>query len=202
MSQPTVAILLAARLLLAASLIPSAVRKIAHYRAFVAAVADYGVLPTNLSRLAGFAIPWTELLVGTALLAGLALPIVGGVSILLLASFTAAVAINVHRGRQINCNCYGIASTARIGWGTIGRNGLLLLVAGAATLLAASSSSQDWGLESWSVVQVLVANPVSTALPVLLLVGAGLLSITLVEWGVDDRSRAMSLTRTSQHDRS
>lgn len=70
----------------------------------------------------------------------------------LLLLFTAAIAVNLARGANPNCNCFGQLSAGPIGAGSLLRNGLLALVAvflvalgprGAASVAGLSLSSQS-----------------------------------------------------------
>ena len=120
------AVSLMARLTLAAFFVPSGIRKLRNQQSFTQGVLEYRVLPTSLARPIGYILPWTELALGLALIVGVALPMAGIAASVLVVSFIAAVTVNLRLGREIQCNCYGIAGTATIGLGTIVRNGLLL----------------------------------------------------------------------------
>jgi hypothetical protein len=162
------------------------------YRRFVETVGDYQVLPRTTSRVVGFAIPWLELGIGSALVMGLVVPVAGGLSLLLLAAFTTAVAVNIRHGRRISCNCYGIASTSTIGWGTLGRNGLLLIMAGLVvwlpTQLGVPTLSARRLTSDWSV----LSSPTVAAL-ILLVVASGVALVSLIEWGFDSYAHATSV---------
>lgn len=48
---------------------------------------------------------------------------------LLLAVFAGAIAINLLRGREIDCGCFGFGVRRRIGWDAVVRNVVLALLA-------------------------------------------------------------------------
>ncbi len=104
---------------------------------FRSAAANYRILPRWLE--APFA--WTVPLVECAAAAGLLIPAwrarAALVLIVLLGAFTAAVAINLARGRtDIDCGCFGPALRQRLSWWLIVRNGALFALAAAALMPA------------------------------------------------------------------
>jgi hypothetical protein len=55
----------------------------------------------------------------------------GGIAALgLLAGLSAVVAINVARGRSVECHCFGQLSRGAVGWSALARNGALASIAG------------------------------------------------------------------------
>ncbi|HLX40963.1 MAG TPA: MauE/DoxX family redox-associated membrane protein, partial [Ktedonobacteraceae bacterium] len=63
-------------------------------------------------------------------IAGIILPLTASIAILLLFVFTIAIALNLARGRQFSCHCFGSSSaTSIIGPVTILRNLLLIAIA-------------------------------------------------------------------------
>jgi hypothetical protein len=65
----------------------------------------------------------------------------------LLLSFIVAVGINLARGRDLDCHCFGRATRRPIGWQLLLQDAALL---GAA--IAVAVVSEEWvGTESWSV---------------------------------------------------
>src|SRR5260370_7401688 len=129
-------LLSASRLYLGLLLLLSAGHKLRRPSAFIEGVVDYRILPEGSARMRGATLPWVELAIAVALLTGFALTVASLAAASLLCVFVLAVVINLRRGRMITCNCYGVAGTAVIGWGTVGRNAVLLLVALATATLA------------------------------------------------------------------
>jgi uncharacterized membrane protein YphA (DoxX/SURF4 family) len=99
-------------------------------RSWPASAGQLGV-STRLAR----AVPVVELIVGGALVAGLAAPIPALVAALLLVAFTAVIAMALLRGERPPCACFGQVSAAKpIGPMTLLRNTALFALAVLATL--------------------------------------------------------------------
>jgi uncharacterized membrane protein YphA (DoxX/SURF4 family) len=102
--------------------------KLGQTEAFVRAIENYRLLPATLVRPVAVWLPRIEFAAGTALTLGFALiPLALAVSAMLLA-FSGAVAINLIRGREMSCNCFGSASPERMTWLTVARNLVLALM--------------------------------------------------------------------------
>jgi hypothetical protein len=157
-------------------------------------VLDYQVVPDGVGRLVGRFLPWIEVILGCALLAGLGLPVTGGLTVLLLASFTIAVVINLRRGRRISCSCNGLATTTTIGTGTVARNGALMILGATTSGVAALTLPPDrWLSRSFEVLVPLIST--AAILTVVLLVCWCVAMVYLIEWGLDIQSRGSRLAR-------
>ena len=90
---------------------------------------EFGV-PAALAGPLGVLLPLAEVSVALALLFAKSAwtGAISALSILIL--FTAAIIVNVARGRTPDCNCFGQIHAAPIGWSTVARNGALAIVAG------------------------------------------------------------------------
>lgn len=75
-------------------------------------------------------LPWTELIVGAALVTQLARRAAAVAAIVLLVAFTVLIAVRLAQGRRPACACFGAWSSTPIGAGHLARNAVLL--AGAA----------------------------------------------------------------------
>lgn len=104
---------------------------------FGAVVANYNILPEQISMTLGRWLPGCEVILGMGLLsvsATAAGPILVWMAVGLLLLFASAMAINLVRGRkQINCGC-GVGGMNRdLSWGKVTENlclsGLLVLLA-------------------------------------------------------------------------
>lgn len=158
-------------------------------RGFVLGTIEYHLLPEPLARGVGHTLPWIELLLSVALICGIALSIAGLISALLLATYIAAVAVNLHRGRLIECNCHGIAGTKTISQGTIIRNTLLLLLAGTVTVIAVSAPKPSlWLISRENDYTALTSGKAIIIL--LLLLSFCFVTISLSEWVADLTARA------------
>jgi len=125
----------------------SAIPKLRHPKGFILAVLEYRVLPSRLSWFYARLIPPLEFLMALLLLTGTAVGAAAvSISVLLL-SFIAAVGINLARGRDLDCHCFGKVTRRPIGWSLLLEDGVLL---GAA--IAVAVITNEWlAPEPWSV---------------------------------------------------
>ena len=120
---------LAIRVLLAGVFVTAAVAKTAGQGTAPAMLRAFGV-PSWAVRPLGSLLPAAELAVAIALLPATSARYGALAAAGLLAAFTGAIAYQLARGRQPDCNCFGRLQSAPIGTGTLVRNAVLL--AGAA----------------------------------------------------------------------
>ncbi|HMP76880.1 MAG TPA: MauE/DoxX family redox-associated membrane protein [Kiritimatiellia bacterium] len=116
--------------LLAAVFALAAVPKIADPAAFAEAVYRYHLLPDALVNIAAVYLPWFEAVCALALVAGTRFrrgALLAVAAMLLL--FIGAMGINLHRGVDIACGCFSVASGGdAMSWLNIARNlGLLAI---------------------------------------------------------------------------
>jgi hypothetical protein len=121
--------LLAARLVLAAVFCASAVPKFGNRTGTRATAAAFGV-PSRLTGSVALALPVAELLVAAALIPASTAALAAGAALVLLAVFSAAVAVSLARGRRPDCHCFGQFSAVPVGWRTLARNAVLAGLAG------------------------------------------------------------------------
>jgi uncharacterized membrane protein YphA (DoxX/SURF4 family) len=126
------------RFLLAAIFAFAGLSKLPQLDAFESAVGRYALLPEQLVRPIARALPPIELAGGLLLVLGLGVTVVSGVLAAILFVFAAAVAVNLLRGRVIDCGCFSTVAPKRISWSAVARN---MLLAGAAVTVAAHNSS-------------------------------------------------------------
>ncbi|MGH2391534.1 MAG: MauE/DoxX family redox-associated membrane protein [Chloroflexota bacterium] len=107
----------------------SAVPKLRRPKAFQLAVLAYHVLPSPLADWYAKLVPPLELLCAILLLTGTAVRLAAMVMAVLLLSFIIAVAINMVRGRTLDCHCFGKAARRPIGWPLLFQDCLLLVIA-------------------------------------------------------------------------
>ena len=74
---------------------------------FSTSVMAFKILPDHLAQLATFAIPWTEVICGVALLAGWWARASALVLAVLTGIFIAGIASVLERGLSVNCGCFG-----------------------------------------------------------------------------------------------
>ena len=97
--------------------------------AWPATAAAFGAPPSVAAAL-----PWAELVLGAALVAGLGLPWAAWAALALLAGFTAAVVDRLRRGDRVPCGCFGEPSPVPLGPATVARNAVLCGLAALAAL--------------------------------------------------------------------
>jgi uncharacterized membrane protein YphA (DoxX/SURF4 family) len=120
---------LISRYVVALVLVTAAVPKLVDAREFERVVTNYELLPSRLVRPVALWLPRLELACGLALLLGVAVkPVVAAAGLLLLV-FAGAVALNLKRGREIDCGCYGSIAPRRIGWPLVAGDVLLAAIA-------------------------------------------------------------------------
>jgi uncharacterized membrane protein YphA (DoxX/SURF4 family) len=160
---------------------------------FEDAVRGYRLVPDRLASPIARWLPVVEVAAGTLLLLGLGTAPVAGLLGVFLVVFTGAVAINLARGRAIDCGCYGAGPARTIGWPTLVRNlGLLAMaVVVAAEAPAAFALDAMLGLGS--------RHGVSSANAVGLLVAAtvAVVGFTAAREALDLRRLTASYTRLS-----
>ncbi len=125
----------------------SAVPKLRYPQGFMLAVLAYHVLPLRMGRLYARLLPPLELLIALLLMSGTAMRSASIAAAALLLSFLIAVGINVARGRDLDCHCFGRAARRPIGWGLMLQDSVLL----GATIVLATNARAWVTPESWSV---------------------------------------------------
>ena len=118
----------------------AAVHKLTEFQKFRATFSAYEVLPRVLIAPVSILVPSIEALLGASWLLGIQTGFVAVASAIVLASYTAAIAVNLLRGRiHIDCGCSMGASAGRdqqLSWGLVARNSILVIAALTATLPA------------------------------------------------------------------
>ncbi len=95
-------------------------------------VANYAILPPLLVNLWSLFLPWLEMIGGLFLILGFLTRSSSLVLSATLMSFIIAISINIARGTQIDCGCFGPGE--ELGWSTLLRD-LLMLAMGVLILL-------------------------------------------------------------------
>lgn len=108
---------------------------------FLSSVYSYELAGPKLGMFVAMTLPWLELLVGICLIGGV---FVGGallVAIGLAAMFTFVLGSALYHGLDITCGCFGAGASDIIGYGTLIRAIIILLVSFLAYLCAIFSPS-------------------------------------------------------------
>jgi len=119
-----------ARIALGLAFVAAAFTKIGQGRAWMAQAVAVGT-----PRLVATSLPWVELALGAALVAGLASPWPAVGAIAMLGLFTAWIVSQLAAGRRPPCACFGALSTRPLSWWQVARNGGLVLL-GAVSVVA------------------------------------------------------------------
>jgi peroxiredoxin len=159
------AILLVARLLLAAVFGVAGVAKLADLAGSRRALIGFGV-NDRLAGPLGAALPVLEILVALALLAPWTGRAGAAAALVLLLVLAAGIGWNLARGRSADCHCFGQLGAQRASWKTVARNVLLAAVAG--VVVMADGDRPGASAHAWL-----------TAVPPLALVNAAGLAVVL-----------------------
>jgi uncharacterized membrane protein YphA (DoxX/SURF4 family) len=110
---------------------------------FARVVANYGLLPEPAAQRVARWLPWLELLCAAALLAGTFVRVAAAGTAILLTAFGGAVALNLLRGRAINCGCFSSVAPNRIAWPLVAKDAVLAAMAIALAIIAPSRLAVD-----------------------------------------------------------
>jgi peroxiredoxin/uncharacterized membrane protein YphA (DoxX/SURF4 family) len=122
------ALLLAARLILAAVFVVSGVSKLFDLAGSQAAMRSFGV-PERFTRAGGIALPIAELVIAVLLVPAATAHWGALLALILLGVFIAVIGYNLARGRKFDCHCFGQLTTSEIGPSTLIRNAVLAVLA-------------------------------------------------------------------------
>jgi hypothetical protein len=118
------AVMLAARLVVAAVFLVAAALKLADPAGTRRAVRGFGV-PAGMVAGVSVLVPAAELAAVTMLARRQSAWAGAWIAVALLVVFTAAVVVVLVRGGSVQCRCFGALSAAPVGWRTVARNALL-----------------------------------------------------------------------------
>lgn len=122
---------LMATLVLGGVLVVSAIAKLADLGAWRSQARAFGTPAVAIAVL-----PVVELVVGALVATQIADPVPAVIAMVLVAAFTAAIVVNLVRGRHPPCACFGAGSGRPLSWAHVARNGALLAVGIAAAVTA------------------------------------------------------------------
>lgn len=98
---------LLARLVLGGTLLVAGGLKVGNPLGSARAVQAYDVMPFELARYLGYALPWLEVVIGLLLILGLFTRISATVGTLLMVAFVIGISQAWARGLTIDCGCFG-----------------------------------------------------------------------------------------------
>lgn len=120
------AAIIGARLVVAAVFLYAAVPKLLDPAGFAQDISNYNLLPNDVVGYVAVLGPVMEVVVALALVAGVEAKGAALVAAAMLAVFAAAMGQAMARGIDLSCGCFGAASEAAVGWGSIARNAALI----------------------------------------------------------------------------
>ena len=103
------------RLTLAIIFFYAGIEKIISPRDFAVAIYNYQLLPDGTINLLAIFLPWLEVLIAASLITGICIRGAALISALLFLTFAIALTINLVRGLDISCGCFGVSS-GNINW--------------------------------------------------------------------------------------
>ena len=162
LEQPHTQLLL--RLIVGGLLLLAGVTKLVDRDGFRDAVAEYKILPAALERPFALAVPLLETALGILLLLGLGTPFAAALATPLFLSFGLAIGLNLARGRDFNCHCFGAVQSEQIGWPALVRS----LALAFAALTVALGASRFGAVES-ALFGTSELPPASEVIPIVLL---------------------------------
>jgi uncharacterized membrane protein YphA (DoxX/SURF4 family) len=118
---------LACRPILAIIFFYAGIEKIADPGEFAVAIYNYQLLPDIAVNALAVILPWLEIIIATCLVTGFYVRGAALISSALFLTFATALTINLLRGLDISCGCFG-ASSGNINWFYLGRDLSLLFI--------------------------------------------------------------------------
>lgn len=122
-------IVLFARVVLGLVLLIAGLAKLPNRKEVIQAVANYEILPRFLTRPIGILLPWMEMGTAILLLSGKIPTVAALFAAILLICFITAIWINLIRGKDFNCHCFGQLYQEKIGTGVLLQDLILLAFA-------------------------------------------------------------------------
>ena len=122
-------IVLVVRVVLGAIFIVAGASKMGHFAEFAQQIAAFRILPRAVVAPMAILLPFVEIAVGGALVAGFATRAAATVATVLLFVFDVAIASAVMRGLSLNCGCFGPNDATVTTWGEVGRDAIFVVLA-------------------------------------------------------------------------
>lgn len=123
---------LSIRLVLGGVFVWAGTAKLVQIPSFIETVAAFDMIPTNWATPFALSVIWIELIAGGLLLLDIWPRSNALIVLVLLVVFSAALGINIYRGNDMTCGCFGGDGEASLAWSLL-RD--VLLAGGAAVLL-------------------------------------------------------------------
>ena len=104
----------------------SSLSKIGDLPAFARQVHNFRIAPIWSENLVAMTLPWIELAVALALVLGVRARAGALIAAVLMAGFTAGIALAMARGLDFECGCFGTADHTRVGAVNLLENAVML----------------------------------------------------------------------------
>jgi peroxiredoxin len=164
------ALLLAARLILAAVFLVSGISKLFDLSGAQAAMRSFGV-PESMTRSGGILLPIVEIVIAILLIPVATAKWGALLALVLLVVFIAGVGYNLARGRKFDCHCFGQLTKSEIGTSTLVRNVILAVLAAIIVIPGFANNNvgpavTDWlqGLDTFQWIMLALAIVILAAL--------------------------------------
>ncbi|MDA0748372.1 MAG: DoxX family membrane protein [bacterium] len=119
--------------------------KVGETALFALTVRAYDVLPHALIHIFAIVVPWMEIVAGLGLVAGFWTRGNALAALVLLTAFGVAIGINLARGAELSCGCFGADGTAASLTEALVRDAVMITAALVLVLVRRTS----FGLEGW-----------------------------------------------------
>jgi peroxiredoxin/uncharacterized membrane protein YphA (DoxX/SURF4 family) len=158
-------VLLALRILLALVLAVAGAAKLADRPGARAAVTGFGV-PDAVAAPIAAVLPWLELAAAVLLVPSATARVGAAAALVLMLTFSAAIARSIARGEAPECHCFGALHSEPAGPRTLVRNLVLAVAAGAALVGGPGTSATAWigGLSGGWTIALLLGLALAAAL--------------------------------------
>lgn len=148
------------------TLLLAGIPKIRDRQGLLRSVRGYRLLPAPIEEAASFVLPWIEIVLGAALITGIAGQYAAAFATVLFACFCAGLSINLLRGRRdLDCGCFAFGSheVPRIGWFHALRAAALTLVAAGLAVFPTGTTSVAEHILAVALAALLLLTVVTTA---------------------------------------
>lgn len=149
--------MLIARLVLAAVFIVAAIGKLSDLDGTRTTLAAFGVRRGRAAAAIG--LPLVELAIGVLLIPAATARAAALAGLVLLAVFSAAIVLQLRRGSEVECHCFGRVHSAPVSWSLVGRNAAFAALAAFVVVAGPGGSIGDAlaGANPWLVAAAGVA---------------------------------------------
>jgi hypothetical protein len=117
------------RIAVGAALVLSAVPKVVQPEEFFQRIMAYRLVGAGVAKAVAMYLPYLEGVLGVLLVGGVGVAAAASASALLLAFFVGVQAVTLWRGLHVECGCFSVSGGGDLGWTTVVRTGVLLVLA-------------------------------------------------------------------------